>query len=117
TFYLRLADQPAASGATLVPARVTEVSRAAGRWHIGAGARTLTAGWLLGADGAAGVAREQVFRAFERAQLSIAAGCFVDGVDAREVVIRFVDRPQGYLWSFSRRAHLAGRSCVSGAAT
>ena len=111
-FDRRLVDQAAAAGATLVPARVTEVSRTAGRWHIGAGARALTAGWLLGADGASGFVRKQVFRPFERAQLSIAAGCFVDGVDAREVVIRFVDRPQGYLWSFPRRGHLAVGTCA-----
>jgi geranylgeranyl reductase family protein len=111
-FDCALVEQAIEAGATLVPARVTAITRGGGRWTVAAGEHTLDAGWLLGADGASGFVRKQVFRPFERAQLSIAAGCFVDGVDAREVVVRFVDRPQGYLWSFPRRGHLAVGACA-----
>ena len=107
-----LVDQAVEAGATLVSDRITDVARAAGRWTIAAGPHTLTAGWLFGADGASGFVRKRVFRPFDRAQLSIAAGCFVDGVHAREIVVRFVDRPQGYLWSFPRRGHLAVGTCA-----
>ncbi len=81
-------------------------------WTIQAGARTLHAPWLLGADGAGGLVRKQVFRAFERRQLSIAAGSYVDGVDTTEIVIAFVDNPRGYLWSFPRPGHLAAGTCA-----
>src|SRR3954470_20236865 len=30
----------------------------------------------------------------------------------RDIVIRFVDRPRGYLWSFPRRGHLAVGTCA-----
>jgi flavin-dependent dehydrogenase len=73
---------------------------------------SLVAPWLLGADGAGGIVRRQVFRAFERRQLSIAAGSYVDSVDCHEIFIGFVDRPQGYLWSFPRPGHLAVGTCA-----
>jgi geranylgeranyl reductase family protein len=107
-----LLQQALDAGATLAPARVTAVSRAAGRWTVVAGAHAMAAPWLLGADGPSGVVRKQVFRPFDRGQLSIAAGSYVDGVDVREIVIRFVDRPRGYLWSFPRRGHLAVGTCA-----
>jgi flavin-dependent dehydrogenase len=36
----------------------------------------------------------------------------VDGIDTREIVIGFVDRPSGYLWSFPRPGHLAVGTCA-----
>jgi flavin-dependent dehydrogenase len=72
----------------------------------------LEAPWLLGADGAGGIVRKQVFRPFERSQISIAAGSYVDGVDTREIAIAFVDAPRGYLWSFPRQGHLAVGTCA-----
>jgi len=107
-----LLRQAIEAGATLIPARVTRLSRADGRWTIAAGVRSVSAPWLLGADGPSGVVRKQVFRPFGRGQLSIAAGSYVDGVDVAEIVIRFVDRPRGYLWSFPRRGHLAVGTCA-----
>jgi flavin-dependent dehydrogenase len=74
--------------------------------------RRLSAPWLLGADGACGIVRKNVARPFSRAQLSIAAGAYVDGSDISEIVIRFVDDPQGYLWSFPRQGHLAVGACA-----
>jgi geranylgeranyl diphosphate/geranylgeranyl-bacteriochlorophyllide a reductase len=72
----------------------------------------VSASWLLGADGAAGSVRKLVTRPFDRSQLSIAAGSYVDGSDMSEIVIRFVDEPSGYLWSFPRPGHLAVGTCA-----
>jgi flavin-dependent dehydrogenase len=58
--------------------------------------------------------RKQVFRPFQRRQLSIAAGAYVDGIDTREIVIAFTARPSGYLWSFPRAGHLAVGTCAQG---
>ena len=107
-----LLRQAVAAGATHVPHRVSAVTRAADRWQLTAGPASLSATWLLGADGPAGVVRKQVFRPFERRQLSIAAGSYVDGVETSEIVIGFVDRPSGYLWSFPRAGHLAVGTCA-----
>ena len=107
-----LLEEAIDAGATLVPERVRALSRSDGRWTIAAGNLPLSAPWLLGADGPSGVVRKQVFRPFERSQISIAAGSFVDGVETSEIVIRFVDRPRGYLWSFPRAGHLAVGTCA-----
>ena len=112
TFDLRLADAARQAGAVRVPARATAVARESRRWTVLAGNRTLTAPLLLGADGAAGLVRKHVTRPFGRAQLSIAAGSYVDGSDISEIVIRFVDEPRGYLWSFPRPGHLAVGTCA-----
>ncbi|HEX9368810.1 MAG TPA: FAD-dependent monooxygenase, partial [Vicinamibacterales bacterium] len=90
-FDAALVRQATDAGAELLRSRVTSIARVTGRWTIRAGADTVDAPWLLGADGAGGLIRKQVFRPFERRQLSIAAGSYVDGVDTTEIVIRFID--------------------------
>jgi len=112
TFDRLLLRQAVDAGATHVASRVGSLARAGSRWEIDAGGQSLSAPWLLGADGPAGVVRKQVFRPFERRQLSIAAGSYVDGVDTGEIVIGFIDRPRGYLWSFPRAGHLAVGTCA-----
>jgi geranylgeranyl reductase family protein len=107
-----LLQQAIDAGATLVRSRVSSLDRTAGQWRITAGLQSLTSPWLLGADGPAGIVRKQVFRPFERRQLSIAAGSYVDGVDTSEIVIGFIDEPCGYLWSFPRAGHLAVGTCA-----
>jgi geranylgeranyl reductase family protein len=102
-----------ARGASLIRARATSISRDAGMWTVAfADGRSATAPWILGADGAAGIVRKTVARPFSRSQLSIAAGSYVDAPDIPEIVIRFVDRPRGYLWSFPRPGHFAVGTCA-----
>jgi len=102
-----------AAGARHVDARVRALARDGQFWRAElSNGRSLRAPWLLGADGAGGIVRRHVFRAFERRHLSIAAGSYVDGADCHEIVIGFVDRPRGYLWSFPRPGHLAVGACA-----
>jgi geranylgeranyl reductase family protein len=112
SFDAALLAQAIAAGATHIDARATSISQCDGRWTIAAGSEQCEAPWLLGADGAGGVVRKQVFRKFDRAQISIAAGSYVDGVEASGIVIGFVDDPCGYLWSFPRPGHLAVGTCA-----
>jgi geranylgeranyl reductase family protein len=112
-----LLDRAQGAGVAVRRDRATSFARANGRWTVTAGGDTLTASWLVGADGAAGSVRKKVARPFDRAQLSIAAGSYVDGSDLSEIVIRFVDEPRGYLWSFPRPGHLAVGTCAQADAT
>lgn len=107
-----LMDAAGAAGAVAVRARATSLRRSDGRWMVTAGRTTLTAPWLLGADGAGGLVRKQVTRPFGRSQLSVAAGSYVEGSDISDIVVRFVDEPRGYLWSFPRPGHLAVGTCA-----
>jgi len=102
-----------AAGAVHVAARATRVARDGVRWAVDiGGTEPLRAPWLLGADGPGGITRRQVFRPFSRAQLSIAAGSFVDGVSVSDIAIAFTNDPPGYFWSFPRRDHLAAGTCA-----
>jgi geranylgeranyl reductase family protein len=105
-------SQAVAAGAHHVPARATRIDREASGWIVRAGATDLRARWILGADGAASLVRKQVHRPFDRAQLSIAAGSYVDGVETGSIAIGFTDQPRGYLWSFPRPGHLAVGTCA-----
>jgi geranylgeranyl diphosphate/geranylgeranyl-bacteriochlorophyllide a reductase len=111
-FDAALLRQAVDAGATHIRSRVHTVTRRSDVWQVAAGDATITAPWLLGADGPTGVVRKQVFRPFERRQLSIAAGSYIDGVDTGEIVIAFTTRPSGYLWSFPRAGHLAVGTCA-----
>lgn len=117
TFDAALLRQAVEAGAMHIESRVAAVTRTGGQWQVTAGAESLSAPWLLGADGPAGVVRKQVFRPFERRQLSIAAGSYVDAVDTGEIVIGFIEEPRGYLWSFPRPGHLAVGTCAQATET
>ena len=108
-----LRDAAREAGAVTLDARAASLRQSGGRWTMTAGGSSaLTAPWLLGADGAGGIVRKQVTQPLRRSQLSIAAGSYVDGSDISEIVVRFVDNPSGYLWSFPRPGHLAVGTCA-----
>ena len=107
-----LLHDAAGAGADVFASRATGIVRHGATWTVRTALGDLEAPWLLGADGAGGIVRKQVFRPFERCQISIAAGSYVDGVHTREIAIAFVDAPRGYLWSFPRHGHLAVGTCA-----
>ena len=112
-FDTALLRQATSAGARHFKTRVRRIARDAQNWRVElSDGSSLRAPWLLGADGAGGVVRRQVFRPFERRHLSVAAGAYVDGVQCHQIVIGFVDRPRGYLWSFPRPGHLAVGACA-----
>jgi geranylgeranyl reductase family protein len=114
TFDAALLAQAIDAGAVHIRARVSRIARRGTHWCVNTTTAThpIEAAWLLGADGPAGVVRKQVLRPFDRRQLSIAAGSYVNGVDTDEIVIGFIDQPRGYLWSFPRPGHLAVGTCA-----
>jgi geranylgeranyl reductase family protein len=117
SFDAALLGQAVAAGVDHVRARARAIDREDGCWTIASASGPLRAHWLLGADGPSGIVRKRVFRPFGRHQLSIAAGSFIDGVVGSEVVVRFLDQPRGYLWSFPRPDHLAVGTCAQAAET
>jgi geranylgeranyl reductase family protein len=113
TFDTALLHQAVSCGARHVASRIRAATRIGSGWRVDlADGSSLVAPWLLGADGAASSIRRQVFRPFDRRDLSIAAGSYVYTVDCHEIVIGFIDRPRGYLWSFPRPGHLAVGTCA-----
>lgn len=107
-----LLDAAVEAGAALVPERAIDVEARAGRASIRTRHRTYQAEFVLGADGANSLVRRRVAGAFTRRQMSIGAGYFVHGVSSREIAIRWVADPPGYLWSFPRHDHLAVGICA-----
>lgn len=107
-----LLDAARQAGADHVAERVVDViadGRALVRTARG---REFAADWIIGADGANSLVRRRLHRPFRRDQLSIAAGVFAHGASSREVIVRFVPDPPGYIWSFPRADHLAVGICA-----
>jgi geranylgeranyl reductase family protein len=107
-----LLSAASAAGARLQPLRVTAVHRDGNQWAVTTREGTLRAPWIIGADGANSLVRRHVARPFARADLSIAAGYFVHGCTARDILVSFEDASSGYLWSFPRPDHLAVGICA-----
>jgi len=101
-----------AAGARLHPLRVTAVHRDGHLWALTTREGTLRAPWIIGADGVNSLVRRRVACPFPREDLSIAAGYFVHGCTARDVLVSFDDASAGYLWSFPRPDHLAVGICA-----
>lgn len=107
-----LLDAARQAGADHVAERVVDVA-ADGRAQVRtARGREFAADWIIGADGASSLVRRRLHRPFRRRQLSIAAGVFAHGASSREVIVRFVPDPPGYIWSFPRADHLAIGICA-----
>jgi geranylgeranyl reductase family protein len=111
-FDAALLDAARESGAELISQRVTSVAIGPGHASIRTTRGTVRASWLVGADGAAGITRRQLWRPFRRDQISIATGFFARGVTSSEIIVRFTDAPPGYAWSFPRPDHLAIGVCA-----
>jgi geranylgeranyl reductase family protein len=100
------------AGAHLIAARVCNIRMEPRGWTIASRDVSVTADWLLGADGPNSFVRRQVLTAFPRQDLSIATGFYVHGCTSRTIDIAFEDEPAGYLWSFPRPDHLAVGVCA-----
>lgn len=112
-----IVDAAIRDGVTYVPARVRDVRVDAAGAHLQIGDAWTRADVLVGADGANSLVRRRLSRAFDRAELSIAAGFFVRGVESRTIDIAFSAEPAGYFWSFPRHDHLAVGACAQADAT
>jgi len=108
----RLVEVALDAGATLVPARTLNVHRDRDGWRITTRGESVTARFLIGADGPGSLVRRRLAKPFERRDLSIAAGYYVRDTTSQQIDVAFVDDPSGYLWSFPRPDHLAVGVCA-----
>jgi len=112
SFDARLLEIAQEAGATLIPARALDAASEDGSWRLTTRGESVTARFLIGADGPASLVRRRLSKPFERKDLSIAAGYYVRDRTSRQIDIAFVDDPSGYLWSFPRPDHLAVGVCA-----
>lgn len=112
SFDSRLLEIAQGAGATLLPSRTLDVQRDNGGWRVTTRGDSVTARFIIGADGPASLVRRRLSQPFERKDLSIAAGYYVRGKTSTQIDIAFVDEPSGYLWSFPRPDHLAVGVCA-----
>lgn len=113
TFDGHLVERARGAGVVLLETRVTNVERADRRWRLATrDGEPVDARWVIGADGPASLVRRRVSTAFDRADLSIAAGYYVHGATSTRIDIAFLEDPSGYLWSFPRPDHLAVGACA-----
>jgi len=112
SFDAAVLDAAVRAGVTHVDARVLDIESRRAGFLVRAGTAAFVVDHLVGADGANSLVRRRLAAPFTRAQLSIATGCYAHGVAARDILIGFVARPAGYVWSFPRQDHLAIGICA-----
>ena len=115
TFDRALVDAAVASGAELITDKVLEVGRDSPRMRVRTARDRYEFEQLLGADGANSLVRRTLARPFARAELSIAAGYFVQGATSPDAHVMTTREQPGYLWSFPRPDHLAVGICTAAA--
>jgi geranylgeranyl reductase family protein len=107
-----LVDDAREAGADLIAERAVDVRVEDRTVSVTTRQRRWRGRYLIGADGANSLVRRRLGRAFPPSHWSLATGVFAAGAGAPEIVIRFVHRPPGYLWSFPRTDHLAIGICA-----
>ena len=100
------------AGAELVRSRVTAVDVSRDAVTLRTRTQSFRGRHLIGADGAASLVRHRLAQRLPRSSLSIALGAYVRDTSSSDIVIRFVNRPPGYIWSFPRTDHLAIGICA-----
>ncbi len=107
--FLRRAQE---QGVEVIPRRVTSINRVGGAWSVtDATGRSHKMDFLVGADGASGIVRGKVARGVPQLRQSVGIGYFLDGFTSDEIVLKFFDSLDGYLWIFPREDHLAVGIC------
>jgi len=107
-----LVDDAREAGADLIPERAVDVHVDATSVWVATRRRRWRARYLIGADGANSLVRRRLHRPLPASHWSLATGAFADGASSRNIVVRFVRRPPGYIWSFPRTDHLAIGICA-----
>ena len=111
-FDAALVDDAREAGADLIPERAVDAGVEAGSVWVATRQRRWRGRFLVGADGANSLVRRQCDRPLPRSHWSLATGVFAHGASGREILIRFVRKPPGYIWSFPRPDHLAIGICA-----
>ena len=111
-FDAALVDDAREAGADLIPERAVDVQADAGSAWVSTRRRRWRGRFLIGADGANSLVRRRFHRPFPASHWSLATGDFAAGASSREIVVRFVRKPPGYIWSFPRTDHLAIGICA-----
>ena len=107
-----LVDDAREAGADLISERAVDVHADDHAVWVSTRHRRWRGRFLIGADGANSLVRRRVHQRFPASHWSLATGVFAAGASADEIVVRFVRRPPGYIWSFPRRDHLAIGICA-----
>ena len=110
-----LVDAAVSAGAELITDKVVEVGPDRSRMRVRTARGTYKFEHLVGADGANSLVRKTLARPFARAELSIAAGYFVEGATSSDIRVMTTRQQPGYLWSFPRPDHLAVGICTAAA--
>jgi geranylgeranyl reductase family protein len=112
SFDAALVDEARECGADLVSERAVDVHVDGDGVSVATRQRRWRAPFLIGADGTTSLVRRRVHRPLPASHWSLAAGVFASGAASREIVVRFVRQPPGYIWSFPRADHLAIGICA-----
>jgi flavin-dependent dehydrogenase len=107
-----LLDAALAAGARLVPEKAVDIAAGRLRMIVTTDRGEYEVDQVLGADGANSIVRKKLARPFSRSELSVAAGYFVSGRTACDIIVKTTREQPGYLWSFPRPDHLAVGVCA-----
>jgi flavin-dependent dehydrogenase len=111
-FDAALVDDAREAGADLIPERAVDVHVDGESVWVSTRHRRWRGRFLIGADGANSLVRRRLHQPFPPSHWSLATGVFAAGATSGEIVVRFVQRPPGYIWSFPRPDHLAIGICA-----
>ncbi|MFO7693797.1 MAG: geranylgeranyl reductase family protein [Vicinamibacterales bacterium] len=111
-FDAALVDDAREAGADLIPERAVDVHVDEDAISVSTRQRRWRGRYLIGADGANSLVRRRLHGPLPVSHWSLATGVFAAGPTSREIAVRFVRQPPGYIWSFPRADHLAIGICA-----
>ena len=102
-----LLTQASSAGVQFRQERVAHLERDAGKWKLKTKESTMTADFIVGADGATSFVRRTLGTPLPPEDLCITLGYFIHSDGPATMKVFFVPTLEGYLWSFPRPNHVS----------
>ena len=97
-----LLDMAVNQGAELVEEKVIGIENNRDHWMVRTEKHSFAVKTLVGADGVNSMVRRNIIGSLDKKDIGVCFGCFVKGLENKEITLKFLPAKKGYIWVIPR---------------